>query len=101
MRALFNKSREIFVGTHTWWQWKARQGRLYLRQPEGTALGYIERGANAFRCVSPASCNLRRTLEVPLAIGTQARAHLVECALVPERCQHVVHHASREDTAHH
>ena len=37
-----------------------------------------ERRVHAFRRMTPASCDLRRALEIPFAIGTQARAHLVE-----------------------
>ena len=64
---------------------------MQLVEAERAALGDGERGAHAVEVAAPAPRDLRRPLEVPLAVGAKARAHLVERPLVPQRHEHVVH----------
>ena len=92
-RALLHQSREVLVGRHAGGERKGRQGGRELLEAEAAALGDLQRGAEPRVVVLPAPPHLRRALEVPLAARAQARAHLVECALVAQAGEHVVHDA--------
>ena len=93
MCALCDEPLQVLVGVDARRQRERRQRRAKLAEPEVTALGDVERGADALGCMTPATRDLRRTLEVPLAIRSEARAHLVERALVTQRTEDVVYHA--------
>ena len=89
-RALLDELREVVVLAHAGGERKARQRRLQVGQPEGAALGHRERRAQPFLASLPAPRHLRRALEVPLAVGAEPRAHLVERRAVLQRAEHVV-----------
>ena len=91
--ALFHQAREILLRADARRQWKRRHGWLELLEPERASLGDGERGLHPFLRATPPLIDERRLLERPLGVGTQARAHGVECALVTQRVQHIVHDA--------
>ncbi len=93
VRALLHEPREIFIGAHRRREGELRQRGLELCHAPRAALGDRERGAHAFGTLLPAARDLRRRLEIPLAVGPRARAHLGERALVAQRAEHIVHHA--------
>ena len=93
LEALHRQALEILILSHARWQGKRRQRGAQLPQPEGASLGDGARGAHPVRGMAPAARHLCRRLEVPLAVGTEARAHLVEGGLVPQCREHVVHPA--------
>ena len=92
-KALHGQALEVLVFSHARRQGKLRQRRTQLCQTEGASLGDGDGGADALRGMVPAIRHLGCRLEVPLAVGTEARAHLVEGRLVPQCREHVVHPA--------
>ena len=92
-RALRDEPREIFVGADAGREWKRRERGMQIVQPERAALGDCERRLHAIGVMTPALRHPRGTLQPPLGVGAQARAHLVERALVAQRREHVVHDA--------
>ena len=88
--AALDEPREIFVLAHARRQGEVRQARLEVGQPERAPLGDDERLPDAHVVVLPAAAHLRVPLEVPLAVGTQARPHGLERLPVAQRAEHVV-----------
>ena len=83
VRPLVDQPREIFVGGDAGGQREGGHGRLELRQTKRTAFGHGERGLHAVFGALPSLHDQGGRLERPLGVGTQARAHFIECAFVP------------------
>ena len=92
-RPCIDQPLQVLVLLDTGREGELRQRGLQLLEPEGAPLGDGERGAHALGRMPPAARHLCRRLEVPLAVGAEARAHLVERRLVPQGREHVVHPA--------
>ena len=88
--ALLHELCEIRVFAHTGRERKGRQCGFEIGQPKRTSLGNGERGGEPCLVALPPARHLRRPFEIPLAVGAQARAHVVERRPVPQRHQHVV-----------
>ena len=84
-RALRDEPLEIFVGAHARREREGRERRMQIVQPEGAPLGDCESCFHTIRMMAPALHHARGALQLPLGARAQARAHLVECALVAQR----------------
>ena len=82
--------RQIVVFTDTRWQRKLRQRWLELTDTELTPFRDQARGAQAGFVTEPALVMQRRGFEIPLAVGTESRAHCIQRATVPQRRQRIV-----------
>ena len=94
-RALRDEPLEIFVGADAGRERERRERGMEIVQPERAALGDCESCFHTIRMMAPALRHARGTLEAPLGVGAQARAHLVERALVAQRREYIVHDAPR------
>ncbi len=93
-RALGDEALEIFVGADAGRERECGERRMQIVQAECAALGDGESCFHTIRMMTPALHHPRGTLQPPLGVGAEARAHLVERALVAERGEHVVHDAA-------
>ena len=78
LSARLHQTFEVLVLAHTLRQREVRQLRLERLEPECAALGDRDRCSESLFHARPPRGELRMALEVPLAVGAQARAHLVE-----------------------
>ena len=84
--ALLDEAREVLVGAHAGRQ-RERRGGVGLsssrRNAQRSAMASVARTPSRLPRQRRAIC--ARALEVPLAVGAEPRAHLVERPLVPQR----------------
>jgi hypothetical protein len=69
--------------------------RLERAEAELALLGERHGRAEARGIVAPALAHGGGILEVPLAVGAEAGAHLIECLAMPQAGQHIVDHPAR------
>ena len=92
-RALLHELGEILVFAHAAGERKGGQRGLHVREPERAPFGDVHGRAHSLFMALPAPRDLRRTLQVPLAIRAEPGPHVVERRAVPERAHHVVREA--------
>ena len=92
--AALHQTLEVFVLAHALRQREVRQLRLERLEPERAAVGDRERVREPLFPSAPPCRELGVTLEVPLTIGAEARAHLVERRAMAQGGEHVVREAT-------
>ncbi len=90
---LVDEAGEVLVGPHAGGEGKGGEGRAQVGEAEGAALGDRQGGAEPGLVAAPAPAQLRRPLEIPFAVGAQARPHRVERPFVAQGGEDVVHDA--------
>ena len=90
LRAILHQAREILVLAHPRRQRKAREPRLQCIKAKPTTLGDAHAFGESLLPPAPPLDELRVPFEIPLTIGSELSAHLVERRTVTERSEHVV-----------
>ena len=86
----FHQLCQIVVFTDARWQRKLRQRWLELTDTELTPFRDQARGAQTGFVTEPALVMQRRGFQIPLAVGTESRAHCIQRAAVTQRRQRIV-----------
>ena len=94
-RTLPDQRLQVFLQAHAVGRLEPRHRRRQIGESKRTLGGESDGIVDDLRTVTPAPPHHRRRLQIPLAVGTQAGARLIQRHFVAQACEHIVDDAAR------